>query len=137
MMSETTEESGKKSQKRKDRQARKAERRARREELSHHEKKVHDNKPVKIRRSKKSLPGFLAKNVDAIIKWLKDYQTLFVMADDYGIQRLDRLPEDRRKLLVQNYVDIGDFILILNEIIASQTQDGSQVPVVETRECPD
>lgn len=79
-------EKPKKSQKRRDRQERKAERRRQREAVRNGSvSKKQLFKPVKARLSKKSLPGFLAKNTDAIKQWLKDYQTLFVMADDYGI----------------------------------------------------
>ena len=110
----------KKSQKRVDRQARKAEKRKQKELLEKNKLKKQQSKPIKARLSKKSLPGFLAKNTDAIIQWLKDYQTLFVMADDYGIQSLDRLSDEKRHLLVQNYVDVGEFITTLEEIKNSQ-----------------
>lgn len=115
-MADKTEPKKKKSQKRVDRQARKAEKRRQKELLEKHELEKKHMKPVKARLSKKSLPGFLAKNVDAIIQWLKDYQTLFVMSDDYGIQKFDRLPQERRNLLVQNYVDVVDFISTLEAI---------------------
>ena len=42
------------------------------------------------------------------------------MADDYGIQSLDRLSDEKRRLLVQNYVDVGEFITTLEEIKNSQ-----------------
>lgn len=106
---------GKKSQKRKDRQERKAERRKAKAEQQL--RKPEKKKPVKARLSKKSLPGFLAKNVNAIIQWLKDYETLFVLADDYGIQRLDRMPKEKRDMLFQNYIDVSDFITVLQEIV--------------------
>lgn len=115
---DTPTEHKKKSQKRVDRQARKAEKRKQKELLAKHQQEKLLQKPVKARLSKKSLPGFLAKNADAILQWLKDYQTLFVMADDYGIQQLDRLPSNKRQLLVQNYIDVGDFILMLENIKA-------------------
>lgn len=109
----------KKSQKRRDRQERKAERRRQREAVREGTvSKKQTFKPVKARLSKKSLPGFLAKNAEVIKQWLKDYQILFVMADDYGFQNLDRLPDQRRQQLVQNYVDVGNFILTLDAIIA-------------------
>lgn len=75
----------KKSQKRIDRQARKNERRRLKSEALAFEETKMLLKPVKARLSKKSLPGFLAKNARAIVQWLKDYSTLFVMADDYGV----------------------------------------------------
>lgn len=108
----------KKSQKRIDRQARKNERRRLKSEALAFEETKMLLKPVKARLSKKSLPGFLAKNAKAIVQWLKDYSTLFVMADDYGFQRLDRLTEEKRNLLIQNYVDVNDFISILESLIA-------------------
>lgn len=75
-------------------------------------------KPVKVRLSRKSLPGFMAKNAKAVLQWLKDYMLLFILADDYGISRMDRIPEERRRALVQNYVDVGDFTSMLQDILA-------------------
>lgn len=123
MEKEASSKSKKLSQKRTARQERKAERRRLKLEKAHFDEKKQRLTPVKVRFSSKSLPGFLAKNTDAIIKWLKDYQTLFVMADDYGIQQLDRMPEQRRRLLVQNYVDVGEFITILEDIYAQSKGD--------------
>lgn len=72
------------SQKRVDRQLRKKQRREEKLSKAHSSPSKTNGKLVKVRHSKKSLPGFLAKNVDAILTWLKEYETLFALADDYG-----------------------------------------------------
>lgn len=114
-------EKKKKSQKRADRQARKRERRALRE-MSGAKKGA---APVKARLQKKSLPGFMAKNAETILQWLKDYMLLFILADDYGISNMQRIPEERRRALVQNYVDVGDFTIMLQDLLIEQKQKNS------------
>lgn len=81
--------------------------------------------PVKARLQKKSLPGFMAKNAETILQWLKDYMLLFILADDYGISNMQRIPEERRRVLVQNYVDVGDFTIMLQDLLAEQKQKNS------------
>ena len=58
----------------------------------------------------KSLPGFLAKNIDLICKWLKEYSILFQKADDACIDYMKYMERDKRNELVQDYVDIHTFI---------------------------
>ena len=58
----------------------------------------------------KSLPGFLAKNIDTICKWLKEYCKLFQKADDAGIDYMKHMERCKRDELVQDYVDIHTFI---------------------------
>lgn len=106
------------SQRRVDRQKRKAERQLLKQKKAHFDKEQEQHKVVKPRLRKKSLPGFLANNVDAILHWLKDYETLFNLADDYGFQRIDRMPEEKMQRLVQQYVDISEFIDKLEAIKA-------------------
>ena len=114
-------EKKKKSQTRAERQARKRERRALRE-MSGAKKGA---APVKARLQKKSLPGFMAKNAETILQWLKDYMLLFILADDYGISNMQRIPEERRRALVQNYVDVGDFTIMLQDLLIEQKQKNS------------
>lgn len=59
--------------------------------------------------TEKSLPGFLAKNVDLICKWLREYTTLFQKADDACIDYLKLMERPKRDELVQDYVDIHIF----------------------------
>lgn len=87
------------------------------DKFSKHQETVEKVRPVRIRRTKKTLPGFLAKNVDAIVKWLKNYQTLYMLADDYGIMRLDRLPQEKLERITQNYVDVSEFIDIVEGLV--------------------
>lgn len=121
MANTKSEPKQKKSQKRADRQARRAERQRLRMEQAI-QKTVHDKyEPIRVRLSKKSLPGFLAKNVDAIIQWLKDYQLLYIASDDYGFLNMERFPEARMKHVMANYVQLVDFITQL-ETIKNESQ---------------
>ena len=93
MANKTSGGKSRKSQKRKDRQERRREKQVKTAEK---QKEIQ----VNIKRTKKSLPGFLAKNAENIVKWLGAYCTLFCRADDYGIDRLDLYsPEQRRELV--------------------------------------
>lgn len=79
-----------------------------------------EDRLVRVRYTKKSLPGFLAKNAGAILQWLKEYETLYALADDYGFQRIDRMPPERQAVLQENYVKISDFITVAQQIIAGE-----------------
>lgn len=117
MANTKSEPKQKKSQKRADRQARRAERQRLRMEQMTNSKVVYNKyEPIRVRLSKKSMPGFLAKNIDAIIQWLKDYQLLYVAADDYGFLNMERFPEARMKHVMSNYVQLVDFITQLETI---------------------
>lgn len=96
----------KKSQKRKDRQER---RRIKREEKKKQEyekeiektkKQIEKIKTLRIKKSKKTLPGFLAKNAEVICQWLRSYLKLFMVADDAGLQSLERLSIEERHRMV-------------------------------------
>lgn len=117
----------KKSQKRADRQARRAERQRTRAEIMADKTASIKYKPIRVRLSKKSLPGFLAKNTDAILQWLKDYQLLYIAADDYGFLNMERFPEARMKHVMDNYVELVDFItqleIVKEEYNQSSTED--------------
>lgn len=138
-MADTSEPKKKKSQKRIDRQARRAEKRRQKALFEKHEERKQQLKPVKIRTAKKSLPGFLAKNVDNIIQLLKDYQLLYVAADDYGFLNMERFPEARIKHVMQNYVGLVEFITLLEELktqnsIEKQDADVVSLPEQQTEE---
>ena len=75
----------------------------------------------------KSLPGFLAKNVDLICGWLKQYCKLFQKADDACIDYLMKMPREERNVLVQDYVDIHIFVELVQALkCRSETKDDSQ-----------
>lgn len=116
------------SQRRIDRQQRKAERQRLRQKKAEFDEKKEKSKVVKVRMKKKSLPGFLANNVDLIIHWLRDYEHLFCLAEDYGFQRLDRLPDERRHQLVQQYVDIAEFIDMCEELKNAAAEKAVEKP---------
>lgn len=64
----------------------------------------------------KSLPGFLAKNVDIVCKWLKEYCILFQKAEDAGIDYFKEMNRSDRDTLIQDYVDIHVFLETINTI---------------------
>ena len=66
--------------------------------------------------SSKSLPGFLAKHIDIICRWLSDYCVLFQKADDAYIEYLKMMERERRDQLVQDYVDIRVFLSLVSEL---------------------
>ena len=64
----------------------------------------------------KSLPGFLAKNVDLICDWLYEYCALFQKADDAGIDYIKNMEREKRNKLVQDYVDMHVFIELVKKL---------------------
>ena len=120
MANKTSGGKSRKSQKRKDRQERRREKQVKTAEK---QKEIQ----VNIKRTKKSLPGFLAKNAENIVKWLGAYCTLFCRADDYGIDRLDLYSPEQRRELVQMYVDISEFRQIIQEMLAANDVKNSEI----------
>lgn len=116
----------KKSQKRKDRQARREEKRKEKAKLQHEaeidelKNEIEKVKTLRLKANKKSLPGFLAKNAEVICQWLRSYMKLFIAADDIGLLNLDRLNEADRQRMVQEYIDIAEFISLVKDLISIQ-----------------
>lgn len=71
---------------------------------------------IELKTKKKSLPGFLAKNVDLICKWLKDYSILFQAADDAQIQYFKSMSREKRNQLIDDYVKIHEFMKIVDQL---------------------
>ena len=80
----------------------------------------------------KSLPGFLAKNVDLICKWLKEYCKLFQKADDACIDYLKLMERSKRDEIVQDYVDIHTFIGLVQVLrCKAQMQEAQEEDVCQ------
>ena len=80
----------------------------------------------------KSLPGFLAKNVDLICKWLKEYCKLFQKADDACIDYLKLMERSKRDEIVQDYVDIHTFIDLVQALkCKAQLQEAQEEDVCQ------
>ena len=124
MANEASGRKSRKSQKRKDRQERRREKQVKTAEK---QKEIQ----VNVKKTKKSLPGFLAKNAENILKWLGAYCTLFCRADDYGIDKLDRYSPEQRKDLVQMYVDISDFRQIVREMLNANDVKNSEIMEIQ------
>lgn len=102
-------ENGKsKSQKRADRQRRRQERREARRKPAETPAET-----VSAEKKKKSLPGFLAKYRHELKEWLRHYMTLICKSDDFGVPYVRDITGDRRKNLVQEYVDVAEFLTAL------------------------
>ena len=75
---------------------------------------------------KKSLPGFLAKHVDLLYRWLSDYCLLFQRADDAQIPYFKDMSRDRRNQLIDDYVKIRFFIRTIDEMKNTATNEKEQ-----------
>ena len=105
-----------KSQKRADRQRRRQERREAR--------KASVGTPmeaVPTEKKKKSLPGFLAKHRHELKEWLRHYMALICKSDDFGVPYVRDMTRDQRNNLVQEYVDVAEFLTALGEYLAEET----------------
>lgn len=132
----------KRSQKRKDRQERKHERqmRRKRENLEIGEKTLENGRngenpeessPEEPKRRRKTLPGYLAKNSAEICRWLRNYLYLFMKADDAHIGFLDGIPRERRDELVQEYVDVRNFVSNVEKLRTGEVEPEPENPVIK------
>lgn len=116
-LSSTREENTEKSQKRAERQRRRAERRQAR-----HDAAVPPEKSDPEAKRRKSLPGYLAKHRKEISAWLRHYMTLICKADDAGVPYVKDMTRDERNDLIQEYVDVSEFRLKLDEYLKAEDE---------------
>lgn len=105
-----------KSQKRADRQRRRQERREARKASAGTPMET-----VPTEKKKKSLPGFLAKHRHELKEWLRHYMALICKSDDFGVPYVRDMTRDQRNNLVQEYVDVAEFLTALGEYLAEET----------------
>ena len=113
-----------KSQKRADRQRRRQERREARRKPTETTTETSVGTPMEtvlIEKKKKSLPGFLAKHRHELKEWLRHYMTLICKSDDFGVPYVRDMTRDQRNNLVQEYVDVAEFLTALGEYLAEET----------------
>ena len=109
------EEEKRKSQKRAERQRRREERRTARLKSP----AVSDPGEAETKK-RKSLPGFLAKYRRELSEWLWHYMILIVKAEDAGIPYIREMPRERRDKLVQEYVDVAEFRMALDQYLKEE-----------------